>query len=98
MTASTLLQIGLYVAALALLTKPVGVYMARVYSGERTFADPVLLPVERLVYRLAGVDQRREMRWTTYLLALLAFNLAGVLLLYVIQRLQGGLPLNPADM
>ncbi len=98
MTANTVLQIGLYVAALALLTKPVGVYMARVYSGERTFADPVLLPVERLVYRLAGVDQRREMRWTTYLLALLAFNLAGVLLLYVIQRLQGGLPLNPADM
>ncbi|HYI16949.1 MAG TPA: potassium-transporting ATPase subunit KdpA, partial [Thermomicrobiales bacterium] len=98
MTTNAILQIGLYVAALALLTKPVGAYMARVYSGERTFADPVFVPVERLVYRLTGIDQRREMRWTTYLLALLAFSLSGFLLLYLILRLQGGLPLNPADL
>jgi K+-transporting ATPase ATPase A chain len=98
MTTNAVLQISLYVAVLALLTKPVGAYMARVYAGERTFADPALVPVERLIYRLTGVDQRREMRWTTYLLGLLTFNLAGLLLLYVIQRLQGGLPLNPADL
>jgi K+-transporting ATPase ATPase A chain len=98
MTTNGVLQIGLYLVALVLVTKPLGVYMARVYSGERTFADPVLVPVERLFYRLTGVDSQREMRWTTYLLALLAFNLAGFLLLFAIQRLQGGLPLNPADL
>jgi K+-transporting ATPase ATPase A chain len=98
MTSNAVLQIGLYVVVLALLAKPIGIYMALVYSGERTFADPVLAPAERLIYRLTGVDPRRDMRWTTYLLALLAFNMVGVLFLYLIQRTQGGLPLNPANL
>ncbi|MEX2315394.1 MAG: potassium-transporting ATPase subunit KdpA, partial [Thermomicrobiales bacterium] len=97
MTTNAVLQIGLYLLALLLVTKPLGVYMARVYQGERTFADPVFRPVERLVYRLTGVDERREMRWTTYTLALLAFSVVSVVALFVIQRLQGHLPLNPAD-
>jgi K+-transporting ATPase ATPase A chain len=94
---NAVIQIGIYLGALVLVSKPLGVYFARVYQGERTFADPVFRPAERFIYRLTGVDERREMRWTTYTIALLAFSIVSVVVLYLIQRLQAHLPLNPAD-
>ena len=95
MTPNGLLQIALYFGVLVLLIKPLGLYMARVFNGERTFLDPVLRPVERLIYRISGVDPRQEQHWTTYTAAMLIFNLAGLVLLYALQRLQDVLPLNP---
>ncbi len=89
MSPFSILQIVLFCAAVVLITKPLGVYMHRVFAGERTFMTPVVRPVERLIYRLCGVDAEREMRWTSYTIAMLAFNLVGVLLLYAILRLQG---------
>ncbi len=91
-------QLVLFFAVIAALTKPIGLYMARVYAGERTWLDPVLRPVERLTYRLAGIDPEREMRWTSYTLALLAFSVVSAFLLYLLLRLQGVLPLNPAHV
>ncbi len=92
------LQLALYLAALLALVKPLGLYMARVYRGERTFLARVLGPVERLIYRAAGVDPAAEMGWKTYALALLVFNFMGLLAVYLLQRLQGLLPLNPAQL
>lgn len=77
------------------LTKPLGLYMRRVFSGERTFLDPVLGPVERLVCRLGGVDARKEQDWKAYAASLLVFSVLGVLGVYAVERLQGLLPLNP---
>ncbi len=74
---------------------PLGLYMARVFAGERTWLTPVLAPVERAVYRLAGVDPSAEMRWTSYASSLLLFNFACFTILYLLLRLQGVLPLNP---
>lgn len=91
-------QIGLYMLALLLLVKPLGLFMARVYEGERTFLDPVLGPVERLLYRLSGVRADEEMNWKTYAIAMLLFNGLGLFLLYGLQRLQGFLPLNPMGL
>jgi potassium-transporting ATPase potassium-binding subunit len=95
MTLNGVLQIAVYIGVLVVLVKPLGLYMARVFAGERTFLDPVLRPVERLIYRLSGVDARQEQHWTTYTAAMLLFNLAGFVLLYALQRLQHVLPLNP---
>jgi K+-transporting ATPase ATPase A chain len=78
MTANGLLQIVLYFAVLVLLIKPLGLYMARVFNGERTFLDPILRPVERLISRLSGVDPGQEQHWTTYTAAMLIFNLTGL--------------------
>jgi potassium-transporting ATPase potassium-binding subunit len=89
------LLIVAYFGILLALTKPLGIYMYRIFNGERTFLSPLLRPVERGVYRLTGVDENWEMRWTTYLVALLLFNFLGFLAVYLLQRLQGGLPLNP---
>jgi len=75
-----------------------GAFMARVYSGQRTFLDPVLVPVERLIYRAAGVRPGDDMDWKSYTLALLIFNLLGFLVVYALQRLQGVLPLNPQSL
>src|ERR1700675_3068558 len=94
MTANGWSQIGFFLLVIILLTKPLGVFMARVFSGQRTFLDPVLRPVEKLLYRLTGVDEKREMRWTEYAVAMLLFSLVSMLLLYAIQRLQGFLPWN----
>ncbi len=69
MTANGWFQIGLYLLILLAVTKPLGAYMARVFSGERTFLDPIARPVERLLYRVTGVDEKSEMRWTEYALA-----------------------------
>jgi K+-transporting ATPase ATPase A chain len=90
--------IGLTLALLVGLAWPFGMFMARVFSDERTLLTPIVAPVERLFYRAAGVDDRREMKWTTYAYAVLAFNLLGFLAVYGLQRLQGSLPLNPESM
>jgi len=95
MTLNGWLQIALYLLAILLVTKPLGVYMARVFNRERTFLDPVLRPIERLLYRITLVDENHEMRWTEYAVAMLLFSVVPMLLLYLIQRVQGFLPLNP---
>jgi K+-transporting ATPase ATPase A chain len=95
MTFNGWLQILLFLALVLASTKPLGVFMARVFNRERTFLDPLLRPLERLVYRLTGVDETREMRWTEYAAAMLLFSVVSMLALYLMQRLQGVLPLNP---
>ena len=89
------LQIGLLFAVVASLVKPLGLFMARVFSGERTFLSPVLGPVERGFYAAAGVDRKSEQGWLAYTLSMLAFSMAGFAALYAILRLQFYLPLNP---
>ncbi|MGZ8867059.1 MAG: potassium-transporting ATPase subunit KdpA, partial [Thermoanaerobaculia bacterium] len=89
------LKVALFFLLLLALTKPIGLYMRRVFSGERTFLDPLLRPIERLIYRLSGIDPAREQTWKAYTLAMLVFNTAGLLLLFGLQRLQHVLPLNP---
>ncbi|MET0282137.1 MAG: potassium-transporting ATPase subunit KdpA [Steroidobacteraceae bacterium] len=95
MTAQGTLQILLALALLAALAWPLGHYMARVYEGDRTFLDPVLRPVEKLVYRIGGIDAGQEHDWKRYAGAILLFNALGFVLVYALQRLQGLLPLNP---
>jgi potassium-transporting ATPase potassium-binding subunit len=98
MTANGWFQIGLYLLILLAVTKPLGAYMARVFSGERTFFDPIARPVERLLYRVTGVDEKSEMRWTEYALAMLLFSVVSMVLLYLIQRMQYWLPWNPQEL
>ncbi len=98
MTINGLFQIAVFFIALLLLIKPLGSYMARVYQGQPAWPERLLQPVERLIYRLAGVNPAAEMTWKTYTLALIVFNALGVLLLYGLQRLQGLLPLNPQGL
>src|ERR1700721_4570260 len=95
MTSNGWLQIFVFLALIRALTKPLWVFMARVFIGERTFLDPVLRPVERLLYRLTGVDEEHEMRWTEYAFTMLLFSGASMLLLYLIERVQLSLPWNP---
>jgi len=89
------LQILTFVVLIFALTKPLGAYMARVFQDEKTWLSPLLSPLERAIYRLSGVDPSAEQRWTGYAAAALLFNLAGMVLLYALQRLQGFLPFNP---
>ena len=98
MNLNGVLQIVIYFTILILLAKPLGAMMARIYSGEHTLLERVLGPVERLVYRLAGVDPAQEMNWKTYAVAMLLFNLLGLLVVYFLQRVQAFLPLNPQGM
>jgi K+-transporting ATPase ATPase A chain len=91
------IQIGIYFLVLLLLVKPVGLYMAKVYQGESTFLDHPIGPLERLVYRLLGVNPNDEMDWKNYAIALLIFSATCFLVVYLIQRLQGLLPLNPQN-
>ncbi len=95
MIALGLLQILIFLVLLFVITKPLGTYMARVFQGERTVLSPVLQPLERALYRLCGIDELKEQHWTSYAAGLLLFNLVGLLVLYVLQRIQGFLPLNP---
>ncbi|MFO1008649.1 MAG: potassium-transporting ATPase subunit KdpA [Planctomycetota bacterium] len=95
MTPQGWLQIGLYLVVLLVLAKPLGEYMARVYLGERTALDVVLGPVERTCYRLAGLRERSDMDWKRYARAFVLFHVVGTLALYLLQRAQGWLPLNP---
>jgi K+-transporting ATPase ATPase A chain len=89
------LQIILYLTVLLALVKPLGSYMARVYQNERVFLDPILGPVERFIYRISGIDSKSEMNWKTYAIAMLLFNAVGLLFVYLLQRVQVFLPLNP---
>ncbi|MGE5147028.1 MAG: potassium-transporting ATPase subunit KdpA [Candidatus Eiseniibacteriota bacterium] len=98
MTANGWLQIAVYCLLVLAVTKPLGLYMAAVFEGRRTALSPILEPVERGFYRLAGVDAAREQHWATYTIAMLLFNALGFLAVYALQRLQGALPLNPAGM
>lgn len=98
MTLNGWVQILLFCGILLALTRPLGGYMTRVLSGERTLLTPALAPVERGLYRLAGIREGQEQHWATYAGAVLAFNFAGFLLLYALLRLQGLLPFNPAGM
>ena len=95
MTLNGYIQLGLYVVVLLALAKPLGGFMARVYTGQPSGLDRVLGPLERLIYRLCGVRAEEEMSWQTYAIAMLLFNLLGFLAVYALQRLQGVLPLNP---
>src|SRR5579863_5033115 len=98
MTINGWIQIALFSVVVILLTKPLGAHMTRVFSGERTFLTPVLRPVERLIYRLTGVGEAEEQHWTVYAVAMLAFGLAGFVVLYGLQRLQAVLPFNPQKL
>ncbi len=92
------LALLIYLVVLLVLAKPLGAYMARVYEGRRIGLDRALGWLERLIYRVSGISPKAEMGWKTYALTMLIFNLAGVLAVYVLQRLQGVLPLNPAGL
>ena len=98
MTLNGWLQIFFFFALILLVTKPMGLFMTHVFTRERTFLDPVLGPVERLIYRLTRVDAAHEMRWTEYAVAMLLFSLVSMLVLYLLQRLQGVLPFNPQHL
>jgi K+-transporting ATPase ATPase A chain len=95
MTANGWLQILLFLLVIFLITKPVGIFLTHVFNRERTFLDPVLRPLERLLYKLTGVDENHEMRWTEYCIAMLLFSVVSMLALYLLQRLQYFLPWNP---
>jgi K+-transporting ATPase ATPase A chain len=95
MTFNGWLQIVVYLVVLIALAKPLGSFMARVFEGKKTFLDPLLGPLERLIYRLGGVDPQAEMNWKVYAVAMLFLNGIGIVFLYILQRIQGVLPLNP---
>jgi len=95
MTLNGWFQIFLFLFIVFLVTKPIGIFMTKVFNREKTFMDPVLRPVERLIYRLTGVDENSEMRWTEYAISMLLFSLVSMVVLYAMERLQGYLPFNP---
>src|SRR6266403_2057684 len=98
MTANGLIQIAIFCAVVTAIAVPFGKYMARVFAGERNFLTPVLGPVEWVIYRISGVDPKKEQHWLTYTIAVLLFNLACFASLYAILRLQYYLPFNPQGM
>jgi K+-transporting ATPase ATPase A chain len=98
MTANGWFQIGVFLLVIFAVAKPLGVYMARVFSNEKTFLDLILRPIERLLYRVTGVDETREMSWKEYAISMLLFSVASMALLYLIQRVQFWLPWNPQHL
>jgi potassium-transporting ATPase potassium-binding subunit len=96
MTPNGWIQIALFSVVVAILVKPFGGYMTRVFTGERTVLSPVLVPIERGIYWLCGVEEKQEQHWVTYAVAMLVFTMAGFVTLYALQRLQAVLPFNPA--
>ena len=96
MTTTGLLQIALFFVVIFAVTKPLGIYLYQVYSGGRTFIHPVLRPVEVAIYKIARIDEKKEMHWTVYTLAMLLFSLVTLLMTYLVLRLQDILPLNQA--
>jgi len=95
MTANGWLQILLFLVLVFLVTKPLGIFMARVFNCEKTFLDPVLRPIERLIYRVSAVDEDHEMRWTEYAISMLLFSMVSMIVLYLMERWQQYLPFNP---
>ncbi len=98
MTLNGWLQIALFFGLVIAVTVPIGRFMTRVFARERTWLDPVLRPIERLMYALTGVDETREMKWTEYAAAMLLFSVVSMIVLYAIERLQGVLPFNPQSL
>jgi K+-transporting ATPase ATPase A chain len=98
MTANGWFQICFFFALVLVCAKPLGLYMTRVFEREHTFADRVFRPIERLIYRLSGIDETHEMRWTEYAVVMLLFSLVTMLVTYAIERLQHLLPLNPQHL
>ncbi len=98
MTLNGWLQIGLFIAAVLLLAKPMGSYMTAVFERRKTFLDPLLVPCERLLYRVTGINADREMSWSEYALVMLIFSASSLVLTYIVERLQGWLPLNPQHL
>src|SRR5262245_21397192 len=98
MTANGYFQLAFYVVVLLTLAKPLGAYMARVYEGRPLALQRVLGGLERIIYRLCGVEPSAEMGWKGYAIAMMLFNLVGLLIVYLLQRLQGVLPLNPQGL
>lgn len=98
MTANGWFQIGISLTVIFLITKPLGIFLTRVFEKQRTFLDPVLRPLERLTYKLCGIDESREMPWTQYGIAMLLFSGVSMLLLYLIERVQYWLPFNPQKL
>ena len=95
MTANGWLQLLIYLVVLVAVTPPLGIYMTRIFSGEKTWLTPVLRPLERLIYRCCRVDENTEQHWTEYGFAMLVFSGVSMLVLYGIERLQAFLPANP---
>jgi K+-transporting ATPase ATPase A chain len=98
MTANGWFQIGLFLAVIFLLTKPLGIFLVHVFERKRTFLDPVLRPIERFLYRITGVDENKEMPWTEYGISMLLFSGVSMLVLYLMERLQHWLPFNPQNV
>jgi K+-transporting ATPase ATPase A chain len=98
MTLNGWLQILFFFALILAVTKPLGIFMAHVFNRERTFLDFLFRPVERLIYKLTGVNEEREMRWTEYAAAMLLYSVVSMIVLFVLQRLQGHLPFNPQHL
>lgn len=98
MTQNGWFQIGLFLIVIFLVAKPLGLFMTRVFNREKTFLDPILKPIEKLIYRLTGVDEQREMRWTEYTFAMLLFSGVSMTALYLIERTQRWLPFNPQKL
>src|SRR5689334_7508663 len=95
MTLNGWLQILFFLVAIFVITPPLGAFIARVFSRQRTWLDQIARPIERLIYRTTGVDEDREMRWTEYASSVLLFGVVSMLVLYAMQRVQGVLPFNP---
>src|ERR1019366_2944757 len=95
---NAIVQVGLFFIIVALLSVPLGLYMARVFSDERTFMDPVLRPLEKLIYKVCGIHPATEMTWFEYAISMLLFSMAGMIVLYAMERLQQILPFNPQGM
>ena len=91
-------QIALYCAIVVALVKPLGWYMTRVFSGEKTFLSPVLRPIEIGLYKISGVNDRAEQDWLRYTVSMLLFHIGGFLIIYIVLRTQGALPFNPQGM
>lgn len=95
---NSVVQVVVFLVLLLLLTKPMGLYLTRVFAGEKTWLTPVFQPVERLFYKLCGINAEEEHKWTGYVISMLIFSLVGMLLLYLIERTQQWLPLNPQNL
>ncbi len=98
MLSNSIVQVGVYFLLVTAISVPLGLYMARVFSNERTFLDPVLTPIERLIYKICGITPAVEMGWAGYAISMLAFSLISMIFLYALQRLQYYLPLNPQGL
>ncbi len=97
-TLNSVVQVVIFLVLVLLVTKPMGLYLTRVFAGERTWLTPVFVPVERFFYKLAGINPEEEQKWWGYVVAMLIFSVVGLLLLYLIERTQQWLPLNPQGL